>query len=664
MRLLFYFTTLLSFVNGFTIKRLSSSLKMNDVNRLLPSVQIQQTMQNGIGKPWSYGDLFDLSSKNAIDALSITSDGKNAIAIDTNHVNDVTASNLHLIKLFPENVDSLLQNLISNHVNVDIIDIPKNDLFDFLGKVGEAFYNVAIYYFVITFVISIISRFGQNSGMGPGNLMSPLNNNNKNNIIDASTLNTTFADVAGCDEAKFELMEVVDFLKDKEKYEVAGAKIPKGVLLEGNPGTGKTLLARAVAGEAGVPFLSASGSEFIELYVGIGASRVRSLFEKAKENSPCVVFIDEIDAVGRKRGAGIAGGNDEREQTLNQILTNMDGFTISDGVVVIAATNRIDVLDTALTRPGRFDRKVKVGLPDSVGRKRIFDVHFKNKKLANSTNIDELVSLTPGFSGADIANLANEAAIYSVRTNNTEISQQNILDAYEKITIGLPSTTSEPHESEVELVSYHEIGHAFMVSLFKDIFDLRKITIRENKNGAGGYTLFTPKERFQKYATKRSILANLIIALGGRAAEVFLYRKKNAKTDYDSYIFDNFKDLDITTGAVGDLKQANELARKYISEYGFGDNLCYNKDNGENELPFLGGELGSPGNKISDGKKCDIDTQAEYLVDFAYKKALELIYSNSDIFEKLVLLLKTNKTIQGKEIYSLVESAKNSVIDI
>lgn len=664
MKLLFYFATLLSFVNGFTIKRLSNTLKMNDVNRLLPSVQIQQTMQNGIGKPWSYGDLFDLSSRHAIDALSITSDGKNAIAIDTDHVNDVTASNLHLIKLFPENVDSLLQNLISNHVNVDIIDIPKNELFDFLGKVGEAFYNVAIYYFVITFVISIISRFGQNSGMGPGNLMSPLNNNNKNNIIDASTLNTTFADVAGCDEAKFELMEVVDFLKDKEKYEVAGAKIPKGVLLEGNPGTGKTLLARAVAGEAGVPFLSASGSEFIELYVGIGASRVRSLFEKAKENSPCVVFIDEIDAVGRKRGAGIAGGNDEREQTLNQILTNMDGFTISDGVVVIAATNRIDVLDTALTRPGRFDRKVKVGLPDSVGRKRIFDVHFKNKKLANSTNIDELVSLTPGFSGADIANLANEAAIYSVRTNNTEISQQNILDAYEKITIGLPSTTSEPDESEVELVTYHEIGHAFMVSLFKDIFDLRKITIRENKNGAGGYTLFTPKERFQKYATKRSILANLIIALGGRAAEVFLYRKKNAKTDYDSYIFDNFKDLDITTGAVGDLKQANELARKYITEYGFGDNLCYNKDNGENGLPFLGGELGSPGNKISDGKKCDIDTQAEYLVDFAYKKALELIYSNSDIFEKLVLLLKTNKTIQGKEVYSLVESAKNSVIDI
>ena len=634
------------------------------MSRLLPSVQIQQTWQNGLGKSWSYGDLFELSSKNAIDALSITSDGKNAIAIDTDHVNDIAATNLHLIKLFPENVDSLLQNLISNHVNVDIIDVPKNELFDFFGKIGDAFYNVAIYYFVISFAIAIISRFTQNSGMGPGNLMSPLSNNNKNNLIDVESLNTTFADVAGCDEAKFELMEVVDFLQDKEKYEIAGAKIPKGVLLEGNPGTGKTLLARAVAGEAGVPFLSASGSEFIELYVGIGASRVRSLFEKAKENSPCVVFIDEIDAVGRKRGAGIAGGNDEREQTLNQILTNMDGFTTSDGVVVIAATNRIDVLDTALTRPGRFDRKVKVGLPDSVGRKRIFDVHFKNKKLSKNTNIDELVSLTPGFSGADIANLANEAAIYSVRTNNTEISQQNILDAYEKITIGLPSITSEPDECEVELVTYHEIGHAFMVSFFKDIFDLRKITIKENKNGAGGYTLFTPKERFQKYATKRSILANLIIALGGRAAEVYLYRKKNAKTEYDSYIFDNFKDLDITTGAVGDLKQANELARKYITEYGFGDNLCYNKDNSENELPFLGGENGNNGNKISDIKKCDIDTQTEYLVDFAYRKALELIYSNTDIFEKLVLMLKTDKTIQGSDVYTLMEIAKNQVIDI
>ncbi len=642
--------------------RLSSTLKMNDISRLLPSNQIQQTWLNGVGKPWSYGDLFELSANNQIQALSITSDGKNAIAIDTNHVTDVAASNLHVIKLFPENVDSLLQSLIANHVNVDIIDIPKNELFEFFGKVGEAFYNVGIYYFVITFIISILSRFGQNSGLGPGNLMSPLNN--KNNLVDVESLNTTFADVAGCDEAKFELMEVVDFLKDKEKYEIAGAKIPKGVLLEGNPGTGKTLLARAVAGEAGVPFLSASGSEFIELYVGIGASRVRSLFEKAKENSPCVVFIDEIDAVGRKRGAGIAGGNDEREQTLNQILTNMDGFTISDGIVVIAATNRIDVLDTALTRPGRFDRKVKVGLPDSVGRKRIFNVHFKNKKLSKNTNIDELVSLTPGFSGADIANLANEAAIYSVRTNNTEITQQNILDAYEKITIGLPSTTSEPDESEVELVTYHEIGHAFMVSLFKDIFDLRKITIKENKNGAGGYTLFTPKERFQKYATKRSILANLIIALGGRAAEVYLYRKKNTKTEYDSYIFDNFKDLDITTGAVGDLKQANELARKYITEYGFGDNLCYNKDNNEKELPFLGGEIGNNGNKISDVKKCDIDTQTEYLVDFAYRKALELIYSNADIFEKLVLMLKTDKTIQGSDVYTLMERAKNQVIDI
>ena len=662
MYLLFSFLCVLCPVLSFTkTTRLSSTLKMNDISRLLPSNQIQQSWLNGVGKPWSYGDLFELSASDKIQALSITSDGKNAIAIDTDHVTEVAASNLHVIKLFPENVDSLLQSLIANHVNVDIIDIPKNELFEFFGKVGEAFYNVGIYYFVITFVISILTRFGQNSGLGPGNLMSPLNN--KNNLIDATTLNTTFADVAGCDEAKFELMEVVDFLKDKEKYEQAGAKIPKGVLLEGNPGTGKTLLARAVAGEAGVPFLSASGSEFIELYVGIGASRVRSLFEKAKENAPCVVFIDEIDAVGRKRGAGIAGGNDEREQTLNQILTNMDGFTTTDGIVVVAATNRIDVLDSALTRPGRFDRKVKVGLPDSIGRKRIFDVHFKNKKLANDYNLDELVSLTPGFSGADIANLANEAAIYSVRANNTQITQQNILDAYEKITIGIPSTTNNPEDAEVDLVAYHEIGHAFMVSLFNDIFDLRKITIKENKNGAGGYTLFTPKERFQKYATKRSVLANLIIALGGRAAEVYLYRKKNEKVDYDSYIFDNFKDLDITTGAVGDLKQANELARKYITEYGFGDNLCYNKNTNEN-MPFLGGDMSNQGNKISDIKKCDIDTQAEYLIDFAYRKALELIYSNADIFESLVTLLKTDKIIQGKQVYDLVEKIKNKPNDI
>lgn len=633
------------------------NLYMNDITRILPSNEIQKLASMSIGKPWSYGDLFELSSKNAIDAVTITSDGKNAIAIDTNHASSVGSDNLHVIKLFPENIDSLLQNLINNHINVDILDIPKNEFFEVLSKFGEAFYNISIYFLVFSIMIRFLTSF---PGM-PTNMNNDILSrfNEKKSVVSAENITTTFEDVAGCDEAKFELVEVVDFLKNSERYEEAGAKIPKGVLLEGNPGTGKTLLARAVAGEAGVPFFSASGSEFIEMFVGVGASRVRNLFDSAREKAPCVVFIDEIDAVGRKRGAGIAGGNDEREQTLNQILTNMDGFTESEGIVVIAATNRIDVLDTALTRPGRFDRKIKVGLPDNVGREKIFNVHLKNKKKASDFDINELISLTPGFSGADIANLVNEAAIYSVRSNNTEISQENILDAYEKITIGLPSESSRPSNQEIELVSYHEIGHAYMVALFKDMFDLRKVTINENKNGAGGYTLFTPKEPFQKYASKRFVLANLIIALGGRAAEVYLYRTKNDnKPQLDRKIFNDFNDLDITTGATNDLKQANELAKKYITEYGFGDNLCY-LDESDNDTPFIARDMNDK-NHISDNRKYDIDTQTVYLVEFAYKKALEIIMSNSIVFEKLVNIIKENKTVSGKVVYDIIDEEKTS----
>ena len=642
----------------FGLKVMHSRLKMSsDISRILPSEQIHKHMNDVVGTQWSYGDLFEYSKKDLIEAVSIASDGKTAIALDNQHNGIIGGSNFHIIKLFPENVDNLLTSLTSHNINVDIYELPNSAIFQFLTKFTDVMFNIVVYYFAITFIVSIVARFVQLPSQPGSGLSIFKNEQSKGDIIDAKTINTTFADVAGCDEAKFELMEVVDFLKNKEKYEEAGAKIPKGVLLEGNPGTGKTLLARAVAGEADVPFISASGSEFIELYVGIGAARVRSLFETAKENSPCVIFIDEIDAVGRKRGAGIAGGNDEREQTLNQILTNMDGFSITDGIVVIAATNRIDVLDKALIRPGRFDRKVRVGLPDTEGRKKIFNVHLKEKKMAQDFNLDEVVSLTTGFSGADIANLVNEAAIYSVRSNNTNITQKNVLDAYEKITIGLPSTTNNPEEKEIELVSYHEIGHAYMVSLFKEMFDLRKVTIKENKNGAGGYTLFTPKERFQKYATKRFILANLIIALGGRAAETYLYKKvKKSKLDKD--IFRDFKDLDVTTGAMNDLKQANDMARKYITEYGFGENLCYITDE-QNENPFFSRDINSNRNSVSDEKKCSIDNQTEYLVDFAYKTAYKLIEENAENFEEVVTILKEKKIITGQEVHNIINKNAN-----
>ena len=634
--------------------------KLYATQNILPSIEVKNFFGQSLGNPWSYTDLFDYSDEKMIKAISITDDGKNAIAIDKL---GSEASNLHVVHLFPENVNSLLDHLIKNNVNVDLITIPKNEFFEIFSKVGEAFYNISIYFIVFTFMINFVLAFrnrnqdgsGGNFGMS-NNILNPTNNKNIN-FVDGSLLNTTFANVAGCEEAKYELMEVVDFLKNKDKFEEAGAKIPKGVLLEGPPGTGKTLLAKAVAGEADVPFLSVSGSEFIEVFVGVGASRARALFEKAKENAPCVVFIDEIDAIGRKRGAGIAGGNDEREQTLNQILTNMDGFSSSEGVVVLAATNRIDILDAALTRPGRFDRKVTVGVPDTDGRKEIMKVHFRNKKLDSSVNFDELAQLTPGFSGADIANLANEAAIFSVRNNATEINRKHVLDAYEKMTIGLVSNTQTVDQDIIELVSNHEIGHALLTALFDDMFVLRKITINENKSGAGGYTLFTPKERFQKYATKKFMLANLIIALGGRAAEVFLY-SKNEKSKKDDRIFTDFNDLEVTTGASNDLKQANNIARKYITEYGFGHILAQTDDTTSGDHPFMGRDFEMEQKKLSDNTKFTIDTQVNMLVHFAFTKALDLINENNVAFRECVELLKQKRIVDGDEIYSIIEKNK------
>ena len=576
--------------------------------------------------------------------MTITEDGKNAVVMD-NLSSD--KGNLHLVNLFPENLNDLISHLIKNKISFDVFIPQKNEFLEILSKFGEVVFTVSMYYLAITLVLSLV--MGRNNFMPGNNPMNVIRGDNVNEV-DTEMLQTTFDDVAGCEESKFELMEVVDFLKNKDKYEKAGAKIPKGVLLEGPPGTGKTLLARAVAGEAKVPFLSVSGSEFIEVYVGVGASRVRELFNKAKKKQPCVIFIDEIDAVGRKRGAGIAGGNDEREQTLNQILTNMDGFSSNEGIVVIAATNRIDILDQALTRPGRFDRKVTVGLPDMLGRKAIMEVHFGNKNIDKDVDFNELATLTSGFSGADIANLANEAAIFSVRKNSEKITRENILDAYEKITIGLVSTTQTADEAIIDLVSNHEVGHALMVALFKDMFDLRKVTINENKSGAGGYTLFTPKERFQKYPTKKFMLANLIIALGGRAAEVYLYKKNTSNPEEES-IFGNFKDLDITTGASNDLKQATNIARSYITDYGFGEFLLSNQDMYNSETPFLGRDLGIDPKKVSDNTRFNIDMQVNMLLDFAFKQSYALINKNEKAFVDSVKILKEKRVISGEDIY-------------
>mgnify|MGYP001347124061 FL=1 len=625
-----------------------------------PSDIIQGFYGTTIGKDWTYSELLNNVDNNKVGAVSFLSDGKHAIAID-NLLNDdkIQSTNLHSVQILPNTYNTLVETISGKHINVDLIQLPENPFSGIFSAIGSTALQVGMFFFLYFIIAGIIRGvfFGQDGNNPMGNMLSQtMNMKDSGMLVDTNNLNVTFADVAGCDEAKYELMEVVDFLKNSTRFEEAGAKIPKGVLLEGNPGTGKTLLARAVASEAGVPFISASGSEFIEMFVGVGASRVRTLFDKARENSPCVVFIDEIDAVGRQRGAGIAGGNDEREQTLNQILTNMDGFQQGESIVVIAATNRIDILDKALTRPGRFDRKVNVPLPDYDGRIKIADVHFKNKKVDESVEFEELASLTPGFSGADIANLANEAAIISIRKNETTINRETLIDAFEKITIGLKSYNQDYDEEIIELVSYHETGHALMTALFPDFFDIRKVTINANKNGAGGFTLFTPKEKYQKYATKKFMLANLIIALGGRAAEVYLNRKKYKSDSFDNHVFNGFTDLDITTGASNDLLQANKIARDYITKYGFGEDFGMYDESVSNELPFVGKDLGTESKKISDSTKFNVDNQVKNLVDFAYKRAFELIEFYSEPFDKIIAKLSLDRTIDGNDIKEILRN--------
>ena len=631
----------------------------------LPSEIIKQLSKKypSPGTTWTYPTFIDNLNKKNVDSVSIFNDQKAFVVIDKNLDGvvdkvsnggimadsfDLTSDNVHVVQTLPNMINDLIQQLNSNHIQYDIYNLPvKNGGgLDFL-LIPLQFIG---FYLIATVVLNVllnVFRGGGMGGMGGGGMGggggggNPLNMfRSDNELVDTESIDVTFEDVAGCDEAKFELVEVVDFLKNPLKYEEAGAKIPRGVLLEGEPGTGKTLLARAVAGEAGVSFLSASGSEFIEMFVGVGASRVRKLFEKANENSPCVIFIDEIDAVGRQRGAGINTGNDEREQTLNQILTNMDGFTATTGIIVMGATNRADILDSALLRPGRFDRKVKVPLPDLEGRKQIFGVHTRNKIIGDDVNVDEIALLTGGFSGADLANLANEAAIMSVRKNETVINRVGLIDAFEKITIGLPYNNNTVGGPEGSLVAHHEIGHAMMVKYFEEFFDLRKVTINANTGGAGGYTLFTPKEFYMKYPTKKFMLANIVTALGGRAAEVKLF-SKNKKRSTD-VVFKGIKNLDITTGASNDLKQADSIARQYISLFGYSDEE-FGYNNGasvDGAQPFLGRELGMGGDKTSEYSKELVDKKVSELINDSYNIALNIIESNEKKFyalgEKLI----------------------------
>ena len=599
--------------------------------------------KNSFGNTWTINDLQDNIDKHNIDSASLIEQNNNIngiIAIDKHYDNLILPDNLHYIPTkVPQLSNMVVDTLQNNNINFDVYSIIDNGNL-ITGILSNLFPIILIYLILST----VFSRFQMGN---PANML-----NKKQELINAEMVNVSFADVAGCDESKYELQEVVDFLKDPDKFNNAGAKIPKGILLEGPPGTGKTLLARAVAGESGVSFISVSGSQFIEMFVGVGAARVRSLFEIANENKPCVIFIDEIDAIGRQRGTGFNSGNDEREQTLNQILTNMDGFDKSEGIIVLGATNRADILDSALVRAGRFDRKVLVGLPDSDGRKSILNIHLRNKQYDDSVDFDEIALLTGGFSGAELENLANEAAILSLRYNLTKINKKCMLDAYEKITIGLPSKSQTKNKDIRELVAYHEAGHTIMAKLFNDFYDVRKVTINANKGGAGGYTLFTPKEQYESYPTKKYMLANLIVALGGRAAEIILFKRKHnlVPTNYhDEKLFKKFDNLDITTGASGDLKQADSIARQYINLFGLNNNVGVIDTTAGNQ-PFLGRELANGGSKLSEYSKSKIDREVASLIQFALSAAVDIIENNIHDFTDLAKLLLKKNTIDKRDL--------------
>ena len=596
---------------------------------------------------WNINELIHEIDNKHIDSLTLLKNNNEItgiVAIDDSYSDTLPLlSNLHYIESGVDKISEIILNkIIEKNVYYDVITISNNN---FIQNLPGIIFNIICIYFFISLLSSIFSRFGGNMPSNMGNFMNQ--NNKVSSIVDSNDINTRFIDVAGCDEAKYELQEVVDFLKNPDTYNNYGAKIPKGVLLEGPPGTGKTLLARAVAGEANVGFISISASEFIQMFVGVGAARVRELFDQAKKNSPCVIFIDELDAIGRKRGEGFnGGGNEEREQTLNQILTKMDGFDKTDSIVVLAATNRVDILDSALTRSGRFDRKVKVGLPDIEGRRAILDIHLRNKNVNNNTDFEEIATLTSGFSGADIENMANEAIILALRNNSTEITTKYLLDAFEKITIGLPLLNNKRDAEKDMLVSYHESGHTITASLFREFFDVRKVTINANTNGAGGYTLFTPKEQYTQYPTKKYLLSYLIVTMGGRAAEILLYDTIVNTNVYLSYniskLFGNITNLDITTGASQDLKQANNIARQYIQLFGI--------ESFNSKMPQL---PESPYTSISQDSLNNIDNEVDRLILEALDKAIKILDKNIEKFIELATKLSEEKSVDSKYLENL-----------
>lgn len=569
---------------------------------------------------WKYSQFIDEVQGDKVERVNLSADRSVAIAT----ARDGQRYTVNLPN-DPELIDILSNN------GVDISVLPQSDDSFWFRALSSLFFPVLL----LVGLFFLLRR----ASSGPGSQAMNFGKSKARVQMEPQT-QVTFSDVAGIEQAKLELTEVVDFLKNGERFTAIGAKIPKGVLLVGPPGTGKTLLAKAVAGEAGVPFFSISGSEFVEMFVGVGASRVRDLFEQAKQNAPCIVFIDEIDAVGRQRGAGLGGGNDEREQTLNQLLTEMDGFEGNTGIIIIAATNRPDVLDAALLRPGRFDRQVVVDRPDYAGRCEILNVHARGKTLAGDVELEKIARRTPGFTGADLSNLLNEAAILAARRNLTEISMDEVNDAIDRVLAGPEKKNRVMSQKRKELVAYHEAGHALVGALMPDYDPIQKISIIP-RGRAGGLTWFTPSEdRMESGLYSRSYLQNqMAVALGGRIAEEIVFGEE-----------------EVTTGASNDLQQVARVARQMITRFGMSERLGPVALGRQNGNVFLGRDIASD-RDFSDSTAAMIDEEVKKLVDVAYQRAKDVLQNNREVLDTLAQMLVEKETVDSEELQELLNSS-------
>ena len=585
-----------------------------------------QLNQNVVSSRMTYGRFLEYLEMGWVKQVDLYDNSRNAI---------IQASSPELgnrpqtIRVeIPVGASQLIQKLKEYNIDFDAHPAERKNLFVSIAS------NILL---PIIFITGLVYFFQNSENFGGGSGQSPMSLGKSTARFERQPdTGVGFSDIAGIDEAKAEFEEIVSFLKEPEKYTIVGAKIPKGILLVGPPGTGKTLLAKAIANEADVPFFSVAGSEFVEMFIGIGASRVRDLFKKASENAPCIIFIDEIDAVGRERGAGVGGGNDEREQTLNQLLTEMDGFKENKGVIVVGATNRSDILDAALLRPGRFDRQVTVNLPDRLGRVGILKVHAKNKPLSEDVSLVQLASRTPGFSGADLANLLNEAAILATRYKKSSITKKEVNEAADRIIGGIAGTPLEDTKNK-RLIAYHEVGHAITGSVLKSHDEVEKITLVP-RGAAKGLTWFTPAED-QSLLSRSALLARIIGTLGGRAAEQVV-----------------FGDPEVTTGASSDLQQVTNLARQMVTRFGMSNIGPMALEDENTGQVFLGGNMQQGGAQYAENIADRIDDEVCKIVDYCEQKAIEIISDNRVIIDLIVEQLLDIETMDGEEFRELLST--------